>query len=258
MQCLVPLRVVALRAVPLCTVPLHTAFLPFGSALAMRSHPTDAMAASLPPSRPRRRPSVHLVRHRFPPAAPSQQAQWLRRTQRRCTRRLRRLAAVWQAASIWPLRWQQPWLRHRVVTAAASDRHRHRLQPAAPSRRSPAAPTKAAALLNSASLCGIALLARSQPTNARSATRFPFWSLRRSAAPARVARRPRWSSRRATPFRRRPCAPRAGQTRSAKDSALPARLRQAPLAPRAADLEFAPKLCGFRKSRGDFRKRRAI
>ena len=162
----------------------------------------------------------------------------LQRTQRRCTRRLRRLAAVWQAASIWPLRWQQPWLRRRVVTAAASDRHRHRLQPAAPSRRSPAAPTKAAALLNSASLCGIALLARSQPTDARSATRFPFWSLRRSVAPARVARRPRWSSRRATLPHQRPCAPRAGQSRSGSDCALPARLRRAPLAPHPCDLEL--------------------
>ena len=172
-----------------------------------------------------------------------------------CTWRSCRLAARWQCAATQPTRGQQACLRLRPRRRPSV---RHRLQRRPPWRRSPAAPTKAAALLNSASLCGIALLARSQPTNARSATRFPFWSLRRSAAPARVARRPRWSSRRATPFRRRPCAPRAGQTRSAKDSALPARLRQAPLAPRAADLEFAPKLCESRKSRSDFRKRRAI
>lgn len=113
---------------------------------------------------------------------------------------------------------------------------------------SAAAPAKAAALLNSARLCGIALLVRSHPADAMATTRLPSWSLRRSVAPARVARRLVGAAGEQPSFRRRPCAPRAGRSRSAKDSALPARLRRAPFALRAADLEFAPKLCGFRKS----------
>ncbi len=59
---------------------------------------------------------------------------------------------------------------------------------------------------------------------------------------------PRRSSRRAAPFQQRPCAPRAGWKRSAKDCALSVRLRRAPFAPHPCDLDFAPKLCESRKS----------